>query len=77
MEVSTDNGATWETAQLDKDFGKYSWRRWGLRWNPPGPGKYQLKARAFNRDGEQQTTSLWNRGGYMRNVIEQTDVEVL
>jgi sulfite dehydrogenase len=77
VEVSTNNGATWQTAQLDKDFGKYSWRRWRLRWNPPSPGRYQLKARAFNRAGEQQTTSLWNRGGYMRNVIEQTDVEVL
>jgi sulfite dehydrogenase len=77
VEVSTDNGATWQTAQLDNDLGKYSWRRWRLRWHPPVPGKYRLKARAFNRAGEQQTTSLWNRGGYMRNVIEQTDVEVL
>ncbi|HZR17992.1 MAG TPA: molybdopterin-dependent oxidoreductase [Verrucomicrobiae bacterium] len=77
VEISTDNGATWRTAQLDKDFGNYSWRRWRLRWNPPAPGKYQLKVRAFNRAGEQQTNSLWNRGGYMRNVIEQTDVEVV
>lgn len=77
VEFSTDNGATWGTAQLDKDFGNYSWRRWRHRWNPPGPGKYQLKVRAFNRAGEQQTNRLWNRGGYMRNIIEQTDVEVI
>ncbi len=77
VEVSTDNGATWEEAQLDRDLGKYSWRRWRFRWHPPSPGKYQLKVRAFNRAGQQQTTSLWNRGGYMRNVIEQTEVEVL
>lgn len=77
VEVSTDNGSTWEEAHLDRDLGKYSWRRWRFRWNPPSPGKYQLKVRAFNRTGQGQTTSLWNRGGYMRNVIEQTEVEVL
>ncbi len=77
VEVSTDNGSTWANAKLDKELGKYSWRRWRLHWTPPSPGKYQLKVRGFNRAGEQQTTSLWNRGGYMRNVIEQTGVEVL
>jgi hypothetical protein len=77
VEISTDNGATWGDAKLDKELGKYSWRRWRFRWNHPHPGKYQLKVRAFNRIAQQQTTSLWNRGGYMRNVIEQTEVEVL
>lgn len=77
VEVSTDNGGTWKIAQLDRDPGKYSWRRWRLGWNPAVPGKYQFKVRALNRAGQQQTTSLWNRGGYMRNVIEQMEVEVL
>jgi sulfite dehydrogenase (cytochrome) subunit A len=77
VEVSTGSGAAWRPALLDPELGKYSWRRWRFRWSPPSPGKYQLKVRAFNRAGQQQTTSLWNRGGYMRNVIEQTDVEVL
>jgi sulfite dehydrogenase len=77
VEVSTDDGGSWGIAQLDQELGKYSWRRWRFRWTPSGPGKYQLKVRAFNRAGQQQTTSLWNRGGYMRNVIEQAEVEVL
>ena len=77
VEVSADNGNTWADAQLNRELGKYSWRRWRFSWTPPAPGKYQLKVRAFNRAGHQQTTSLWNRGGYMRNVIEQTEVEVL
>jgi sulfite dehydrogenase (cytochrome) subunit A len=77
VEVSTDDGRTWVNAQLERELGKYSWRRWRFRWNPPSPGKYQLKVRAMNRAGQQQTTSLWNRGGYMRNVIEQTEVQVL
>lgn len=77
VEVSTNKGITWQKAQLDAELGKYSWRRWRLHWTPPAVGKYQLLVRAFNQAGEQQTTKLWNRGGYMRNVIEQTEVEVL
>jgi sulfite dehydrogenase (cytochrome) subunit A len=77
VEVSTDGGQTWQGAPLDRDLGRYSWRRWRLRWTPPTPGKHQLQVRALSRAGEQQSTSLWNRSGYMRNVIEQAEVEVL
>ena len=77
VEVLTDDGGTWQEAQLDAQLGRYSWRRWRLRWQPPAAGKYRLKVRAFNRAGQNQTTSLWNRGGYMRSVIEQTEVEVV
>ena len=77
VEISTDDGRSWQAADLDPELGKYSWRRWRFRWSPPVSGKYQLKVQAFNRAGQQQPTSLWNRSGYMRNVIEQTEVEVL
>jgi sulfite dehydrogenase (cytochrome) subunit A len=77
VEVSTDGGVAWQKARLDPDLGKYSWRRWRLAWQPPAVGKYRLMVRAFNFAGEQQTNQLWNRGGYMRNVIEQTEVEVI
>lgn len=77
VEVSTTGGQTWELARLGVELGKYAWRRWRLGWKPPAPGKYRLQVRAFNRAGQHQTTRLWNRGGYMRNVIETTDVEVL
>jgi len=77
VEVSTGNGANWQSAQLDPELGKYSWRRWRFPWLPPATGKFRLRVRAFNRGGQQQTTALWNRSGFMRNVIEQTEVEVL
>jgi DMSO/TMAO reductase YedYZ molybdopterin-dependent catalytic subunit len=77
VEVSTDAGRTWRETRLDPDLGKYSWRRWRLDWRPPTTGHYVLKVRAFNLAGEQQSDHLWNRGGYMRNVIEQTEVEVI
>lgn len=77
VEVSTDSGVTWQPAKLDPDLGKFSWRRWRFSWRPPAAGKHHLQVRAFNQAGQQQPTELWNRSGYMRNVIEQTDVEVI
>jgi DMSO/TMAO reductase YedYZ molybdopterin-dependent catalytic subunit len=77
VEVSIDDGATWGEARLDPELGKYSWRRWRHMWTPPGRGRYRLRVRAFNQAGQRQTNSLWNRAGYMRNVVEQTEVEVL
>jgi len=77
VELSTDDGASWSKARLDHDLGKYSWRRWRHRWTPPKAGTYGLKVRAYNRAGEQQGEHLWNRSGYMRNVIEQLRVEVI
>jgi len=77
VEVSTDGGKAWEEARLDPELGKYSWRRWRFRWEPPVAGKHQLQVRAFNRAGQQQGSSLWNRSGYMRNVIEHVEVEAI
>ena len=77
VELSTDDGATWQATQLDPELGKYSWRRWRFAWRPAARGTYRLKVRAFNAAGETQTTAQWNHGGYMRNVIEATQVEVL
>ena len=77
VEISLDGGASWQITQLDRDLGKYSWRRWRLRWQPATSGQYRLHVRAFNRAGEQQPAKLWNRSGFMRNVIEQMEIKVL
>jgi hypothetical protein len=73
--VSTDGGRTWQDAELGPDLGRYSFRRWQLNWQPPGPGAYTVQVRAVSTAGETQPTSAgWNRGGYMRNVVEQIAV---
>jgi len=77
VELASREGGPWEQAQLDPDLGKYSWRRWRFLWHPQTPGKYLLQVRAQNQAGEEQPTSLWNRAGYMRNVIEKMEVEVV
>ena len=75
VEVSVDGGGSWKEAKLDKELGKYSWRRWRYDWRP-ARGRQRLMARATNAAGETQTTTQWNRSGYARNVIESLDVTV-
>jgi len=74
VEVSTDGGASWADAQLDPELGKYSWRRWRFNWTPHARGAHRLLARATNAAGDMQRAAQWNHGGYMRNVVEHTDV---
>ena len=38
------------------------------------PGKHELKVRAVNVIGQSQPSALWNPAGYMRNVVEVTNV---
>ncbi len=49
VDVSWDDGKTWQPAQLKPPLGKYTWVLWALLWKPTGPGEYRLKVRA--RDG--------------------------
>ena len=75
--VSTDNGATWQRAQLQKDLGSYSFREWSFQWTPQRAGRYRLMVRATDRIGESQPPEpLWNPAGYLRNVVEHVDVMV-
>jgi len=75
--LSTDGVDTWRAAQLGKDLGEYSFRQWSFEWTPPRAGSYRLMARATNRIGQSQPAKpLWNPAGYLRNVIEEVDVNV-
>jgi DMSO/TMAO reductase YedYZ molybdopterin-dependent catalytic subunit len=77
VEVSADDGATFQDAQLDPDLGKYSFRRWRMSWTPSAPGPSAIVVRATSVAGElQRKTPQWNRAGYMRNVYERTPVVV-
>jgi sulfite dehydrogenase (cytochrome) subunit A len=75
VEISDDDGAVWRRAELGEDLGPYSFREWSMRWTPPRPGKHRLMVRATNRAGESQPFEpLWNPAGYLRNVIERSEV---
>jgi sulfite dehydrogenase len=76
VEVSSDGGTSWRAATLEKDYGKFAFRRWNADWEA-AVGKYTLAVRATSNDGEVQTTTpVWNPGGYLRNNIETYEVTV-
>jgi DMSO/TMAO reductase YedYZ molybdopterin-dependent catalytic subunit len=77
VDFSSDRGKSWQSAQLGKDEGKYSFRQWQLSVTPAAVGQQVLMVRCTSSGGETQPdTPNWNPSGFMRNVIEQTAVMV-
>jgi hypothetical protein len=78
VEISTDGGTNWTAARLGDDLGRFSFRRWHAEWTPPGRGEYRLQVRAVTNAGKgQPAQAIWNRGGYLRNVIEEIGVKAV
>ena len=78
VEVSTDNGETWQEAQLLPRID-YSWHRWTLMWQPPDVGHYTLMSRATNEMGESQPMEFpnqWDGRSYGNNMVFPHLVEV-
>ena len=74
---STDGGKNWQSAQLGKDLGRYSFRGWSAAFTPH-KGAHELRVRAVNRAGQSQpTTALWNPAGYLRNGVEAVRVTAI
>jgi hypothetical protein len=77
VEVSTDNGRTWERAQLGRDQSRYAWRRFDYVWRPPDRGSYVVLSRATdNRGVTQPVVPEWNPAGYVWNAIDSVRVNV-
>ncbi len=75
VEVSTDNGGTWQQADLQPALSKDSWVLWTWQWKPTTPGRYNLVVRATDGRGQLQTSTFQrtvpNGGsGYHHVVVE-------
>ena len=78
VEISTDQGRSWQKTSLGSDQGKYGFRQWSAQITAPQSGKLVLQARCTNTKGEAQPSqSNWNAAGFMRNVIESVDLTVV
>ena len=77
VEISDDDGATWQEATLDPRHDPYSWRLWSHRWTPSHAGAARLCARATDvRGNVQPREATWNQSGYFHNAWHFVDVEV-
>jgi len=78
VEVSTDQGQSWQNTSLGRDEGKYSFRQWSTQIRAPQSGKLVLLARCTNTQDEAQPAKPnWNGGGFMRNVIESVELSLV
>ncbi|HEY7419532.1 MAG TPA: molybdopterin-dependent oxidoreductase, partial [Ktedonobacteraceae bacterium] len=58
VEVSTDNGSTWNLAQLQPPLSQDAWVMWSWEWTPVILGNFTLMARATDGTGVVQTSQV-------------------
>ena len=78
VELSTDEGQSWQKTELGRDEGTYSFRQWSTQITAPQSGKLVLLARFTHTKNEAQPAKPnWNGGGFMRNVIESVELSLV
>jgi len=51
IEVSTDDGTSWEQAALEPPLGTLTWVFWAYQWTPPKAGEFKVLVRATDGVG--------------------------
>ena len=76
VEVSTDGGATWASAELRPPPDRAAWSGWHFAWDAR-EGDHELACRARDAAGnEQPLEPEWNVGGYSNNAVQRVPVTV-
>ncbi len=79
IEVSTDNGESWEEAEIVQEAGELSWVRFEYAWEATA-GDTTLLSRATDATGDVQPDNVediaWNAKGYQMNAVYPVAVSV-
>jgi sulfite oxidase len=78
VDVSVDDGRTWQQADLQSAHGPWAWRPWSLTVDVE-PGPLRVTARAWDDTGALQPewpASLWNPRGYGNNAWSRIECTV-
>ena len=77
LHLSIDFGATWAEAVLDPPANAHAWQNWRASITLPGPGYYEIWARATDSQGVGQPHAIaWNPKGYLNNALHRVAVTV-
>jgi sulfite oxidase len=77
VDVSIDNGATWQPARLTGEQARFTWRRFEFEFNAEKAQSYLILSRATDNKGNMQpAVSQWNPSGYLWNQYDSVRVEV-
>ena len=72
VDVSVDDGRTWNPARLVGPDETYAWRHWEYLWEAYQTGEFTIMARATDTMGRQQPENAnWNVLGYGNNGIRE------
>jgi len=75
VEVSTDEGVTWQRASLARGGDRYAWKTFTFDFQPQRFGYVTFLARAWDdRGNAQPVTSYWNPLGYFWNGVHRVGV---
>lgn len=79
MYVSNDFGQSWQAASLEAPANRHAWQPWSAELSFPGPGYYEIWARAVDDGGTSQPMVLpgWNPRGYLNNACHRIAVQVV
>lgn len=77
VEISADEGKTWQNAQLKRAADKYAWSTFSYEFRPSRPGYVTFLARAWDdRGNAQPAIPAWNPLGYFWNGWHRVGVLV-
>ncbi|HSN04845.1 MAG TPA: sulfite oxidase [Nitrospira sp.] len=77
VELSFDEGKTWEQARLVGEDEPYAWRQWQFLWKPAVSGPVTILCRATDSGGQvQPQTSPWNPSGFLWNGWDRVAITV-
>lgn len=77
MQVSSDFGATWQKAKLEKPVNAGAWQHWSAKVKFPQAGYYEIWAKATDSDGVSQPFAInWNPKGYLNNSLHRISLVV-
>jgi DMSO/TMAO reductase YedYZ molybdopterin-dependent catalytic subunit len=80
VEVTTDDGATWEPAEIYYPGTDLTWSLWRYIWTPEEPGEYRVYSRAVDGTGTPQPSEprgIIPQGARGYNIVTATVVEPL
>jgi DMSO/TMAO reductase YedYZ molybdopterin-dependent catalytic subunit len=78
VDVSVDEGRSWQSAELGENHGKYSFRTWQFTHVPRVAGRMSVMARASNAQGTTQPSELiFNGAGYHNNVVQRIVIDIV
>jgi len=79
VEISIDFGSTWQRTHLKMPLNPGSWQDWSWALKVPGPGYYEVWARATDNHGVAQPMVVpgWNPRGYLNNSAHRIAVTAI